>query len=67
NIKIQGESKYIQLRFEFYNIWNHTQFNSVSIVDAGNNVNGNAFSRNFGRITSAFDPRLIQLGAKFYF
>jgi len=67
NIKIQGESKYIQLRFEFYNIWNHTQFNAVSIVNAGNNVNGNAYSSNFGRITTAFDPRLIQLGAKFYF
>lgn len=67
NIRVQGESKYIQLRFEFYNIWNHTQFNSVAIQDAGTGVNGNAFSSNFGRITNAFAPRLIQLAAKFYF
>ena len=67
NIKVRGESKYIQLRFEFYNIWNHAQFDAVSTVDAGDNVNGNAASSNFGRITSALDPRLIQLGAKFYF
>jgi len=67
NIKVQGESKYIQLRFEFYNLWNHTQFDSVTIQTAANVVNGNAYSSNFGRISTAFDPRLIQLAAKFYF
>lgn len=69
NIPIVGESKYIQLRFEFYNIANHTQFSAVSTVDAGSGsiVNGNAASSNFGRVTSAFNPRLIQLAAKIYF
>lgn len=67
NIPIVGESKYIQLRFEFYNVWNHTQFNTVSIADASNKVNGNAASSNFGRVTTAFNPRLIQLAAKLYF
>jgi hypothetical protein len=32
-----------------------------------NYVDGNAVDPNFGRITSAFDPRLIQLAAKIYF
>ena len=67
NIKVQGENKYFQLRFEFYNLWNHTQFQSVGINDAGIGVNGNNASSNFGRVLNAYDPRLIQLAAKFYF
>jgi len=50
----------IELRFEFYNLFNHTQFTD-------NSVSTNINSRNFGRILSAADPRLIQLAAKFYF
>lgn len=58
NVKITGESKYVQLRFEFYNLFNHTQFG---------NPNGNINSSNFGRTLSAASPRLIQLAAKIYF
>ena len=47
-----------ELRFETFNSWNHTQFNQVS---------NNFGSSNFGRFTSAFDPRIIQLGGKLYF
>ena len=55
-------------RFEFradaFNAWNHTQF-------GGGGQNGgfsNGFgSGNFGRITSAFDAREFQLGAKLIF
>ncbi len=68
NIKLVGETKYIQLRFEFYNIWNHTQFQNIAIQSLATNiVNGNAASSNFGRVSTAFDPRLIQLAAKIYF
>jgi hypothetical protein len=52
------EATRLQLRLEFYNIFNHTQF-----LNPVNNIN----SSNFGRVTSARDPRLIQLAAKFYF
>jgi hypothetical protein len=48
----------LELRFESFNIWNHTQFNQVS---------NNFGSSNFGQFTSAFDPRILQLGAKLYF
>jgi hypothetical protein len=48
----------IELRFETFNTWNHTQFNQVST---------NFGSSNFGRFTSAFDPRTLQLGIKAYF
>jgi hypothetical protein len=47
-----------ELRVESFNTWNHTEFNQVS------NALG---SSNFGQVTSAFDPRVIQLGGKLYF
>ncbi len=50
----------MEWRFEFYNLWNHTMFNTTG-------VSTNANSNNFGRILAARDPRLIQLAAKFYF
>jgi len=47
-----------ELRVESFNTWNHTEFNAVS--------NGLGAS-NFGQVTSAFDPRIFQLGGKLYF
>jgi Carboxypeptidase regulatory-like domain len=52
------ESTKVELRIEFFNIFNHTQFNNPS---------GNVSSINFGRVLSASSPRVIQLAAKFYF
>jgi hypothetical protein len=52
------ESTRIELRVEMFNIWNHTQFL---------NPTGNINSSLFGRVTSARDPRILQLAAKFYF
>lgn len=54
------ESKALELRFEAFNIFNHAQFQN------GNNL-GNIDSTNFGRITVANDPRILQLAAKFHF
>jgi carboxypeptidase family protein/TonB-dependent receptor-like protein len=48
----------LELRVETFNTWNHTQFNGVS------NTLSNS---NFGQVTSAFDPRVFQLGGKIYF
>jgi hypothetical protein len=48
----------LELRVETFNTWNHTEFNQVS------NALG---SSNFGQVTSAFDPRIFQLGGKIYF
>ncbi|MGB8473956.1 MAG: carboxypeptidase-like regulatory domain-containing protein [Candidatus Acidiferrum sp.] len=52
------ESTSVELRLETFNTFNHVQFNGPSA-----NVN----SSSFGRITSARDPRIVQLAAKFYF
>ncbi|WP_446743629.1 carboxypeptidase regulatory-like domain-containing protein [Silvibacterium acidisoli] len=48
----------LELRFESFNIFNHTQFNGI---DSGST------DSNFGEVTSAYDPRVLQLGAKFHF
>ena len=48
----------LELRFESFNTFNHTQFN---VVDT-NKADGN-----FGQVTSVWDPRLIQIAAKLHF
>ncbi len=48
----------LEFRAEFFNAFNHTEFNNVSTTFS---------SGNFGAITSAHDPREIQLGLKLYF
>jgi hypothetical protein len=53
------ESKVLQLRFEFFNIFNHAQFNSPV-----GNVNNTGL---FGYVTSARDPRIGQVALKFFF
>ncbi len=53
-----SETTKVELRFEFFNIFNHTQFSTV-----GGDIN----SSTFGRATNARDPRIVQLAAKFYF
>lgn len=52
----QGPS--VQLRFESFNTFNHTQFQNIDTGTADSN---------FGQVTSAYDPRTLQLGAKFQF
>jgi hypothetical protein len=47
-----------QLRFEFFNVLNHTNFNAPS---------SSFNSANFGIIQSAMDPRILQFAAKYAF
>jgi hypothetical protein len=54
----------LQFRAEFFNVWNHTQFGG-SAQNGGISTNLN--SSNFGAVTSANDPRIIQLALKLYF
>jgi hypothetical protein len=48
----------LEFRFETFNTWNHTQFDTVS---------NNFGASDFGQFKTAFDPRVLQLGAKLYF
>ena len=52
------ESMSIQFRAEFFNVFNHAQFNNPS---------GNFNSDTFGVVTSARDPRIGQFSLKFLF
>jgi hypothetical protein len=53
------ETKYFQFRGEIFNIANHTQF-----VNPDGNLGDGA---QFGKITSARDPRLVQFALKLFF
>jgi hypothetical protein len=68
NIRLVGDSKYIQLRFEFFNLFNHTQFDPNGITtDLNSSAFGTETAAYNGSTAGAPSPRLIQLGAKFYF
>jgi len=56
-----SETRFLDLRFEAFNVFNHTQFYGPAAV------NGNISSPEFGQVVNAAAPRLIQLAAKFYF
>jgi hypothetical protein len=53
-----GESMSLQVRGEFFNIFNHAQFN---------NPDGEFTDSTFGTVLSARDPRIGQLAIKFVF
>ena len=64
------ESKALQLRFEAFNIFNHAQFiNPNGSINQGLPVivNGANQGGNFGVVTSARSPRIMQIAAKFLF
>jgi len=54
-----SESRRLDFRAEFFNIFNHTQF----FTPDGNTSDGSKF----GQVTQARDPRLIQFALKFFF
>jgi hypothetical protein len=60
----EERSTRLQFRAEFFNIWNHPQW-------VGDTLNGgigtNFGASNFGAVTSAYDPRSIQLALKLSF
>jgi hypothetical protein len=60
----EERSTNLQFRAEFFNIWNHPQW----VGDALNGgISTNYGAGNFGTVTSAYDPRTIQLALKFSF
>ena len=58
NIKLHGEHLRAQFRGELFNVFNHTNFSNVDTA---------ILSSTFGRVTSAHDARIVQLGLKLYF
>ena len=58
NIPALHEGTRLEFRAETFNTFNHTQFHDVN-VSLGN--------QNFGKVTSTWDARVIQLGLKLLF
>ena len=65
------ENVRFQLRFEGFNVFNHTQWgtvnNSLSASGPAGTTYSGANAGSSGQITSARDPRQLQLAGKFYF
>jgi hypothetical protein len=57
-IRALGEASRLQIRAEFFNFFNHTQFSGIGTVQ---NV-----PATFGIVNSTLDPRILQLAAKLY-
>lgn len=55
----------IQLRLESFNTWNHTQWLGGDPVNGG--ISNQFGASNFGQITGAYDPRVLQLAVKLYY
>jgi hypothetical protein len=55
---MKGSVPSLELRFEAFNVFNHTNFTGVD---------ANSADGNFGEVTSAYGARSLQLGAKFHF
>jgi hypothetical protein len=63
-----NEAMHFEIRGEFFNIFNHAQFNNPSGDISSYQVDPTTGARtggNFGNVTSARDPRIGQVSAKF--
>ena len=63
---LKNEARFFQLRWEMYNVWNHTQYNALD-TGARFDVAGNQVNAQFGRITSTRSPRIMQGALNFTF
>jgi hypothetical protein len=60
----ESRGSMLQFRAEFFNVWNHTQYQGDT---ANGGIGTNVGAGNFGQLTSAYDPRTLQLGLKLIF
>jgi hypothetical protein len=61
-----GGRRRVQLRWETYNLLNHTQFSSIN-TNAQFNPDGVLVNQNFGQATAARNPRIMQGSIRFGF
>ncbi|MCL4401052.1 MAG: hypothetical protein M1436_00070, partial [Acidobacteria bacterium] len=62
----KGEERYFQLRGEFYNAWNHTEFSGYD-TGARFDPMGKQVNANFGALNGTRSPRQIQLSLRLMF
>lgn len=58
------ETRQVEFRLEAFNVFNHSQFLFSGNITAFEDLNAPS---TFGRVTTAYQGRVIQLGAKIYF
>jgi len=66
NIPLAGDRRRLQLRWEIYNVFNHTQFSGVDTT-ARFDAAGNQVNARFGQITSTRTPRVMQVAVRVVF
>ncbi|MGH9672983.1 MAG: hypothetical protein ACRD44_07360, partial [Bryobacteraceae bacterium] len=62
-----GEKRSLRFRVEAYNVWNHTQFSGLDTAAEFNVVSLQQTDPNFGRFTSAREPRQMSMSLRFQF
>ncbi len=60
----ESRGSHLEFRADAFNWLNHTQLGGSG---TGGGISTNLQASNFGQVTSAFDPRVFQLGAKLVF
>ena len=65
-IPLGGGRRHLQLRWEMYNVFNHTQFNGVDTT-ARFDATGKQVNTTFGQVTSTRSPRIMQGSVRFSF
>jgi len=66
NVPMGGADRRLQLRWEIYNIFNHTQFSDVDRT-ARFDAQGNQTNARFGQVIAARQPRVMQGSIRFLF
>lgn len=66
NVPIQSERRYLQLRWEMYNAFNHTQYMGVD-TGARFDAAGRQVNTRLGQVISTRTPRVMQASVRFTF
>ena len=57
---IRGEQRFLQFRWEAYNVFNHTQYSGINVSPKYDLVTGAQTNAQFGQVTSARTARVMQ-------
>ncbi|MEP6716555.1 MAG: TonB-dependent receptor plug domain-containing protein, partial [Terriglobia bacterium] len=64
---IRSEGRFLQLRWEAYNVFNHTQYSGINTAAKYDLVTGAQTNAQFGQVTSARTSRVMQGVLRFVF
>lgn len=66
-IPLGSEKRTLQFRGEFYNVFNHTEFNSMDTYANFDTSTGKQINQTFGYLNGANPPRIVQLSVRLQF